>query len=88
MVITVTLPAGGVLDLQGGLQSVHVVGVGDGLYGSAVQSTIGIDSHLAGGYPGTCLIETMIFILTFTSYPYFTPRWLEMTIRWTSEVPS
>ena len=37
---------------------------------------------------GTCLMETMIFILTFTSLSHFTPRRLEMTIRWTSEVPS
>jgi len=37
---------------------------------------------------GTCLMETIIFILTFTSFSYFTPRRLEMTMRWTSEVPS
>ena len=41
--------AGGILELQGGLQSVHIVGVDDGLHGGAVQSAIGIDSHLAGG---------------------------------------
>ena len=43
------LAAGGVLYLQGGLQSVHIVGVGDGLHGSTVQGTVGIHRHLAGG---------------------------------------
>ena len=43
------LAAGGVLQLQGGLNSVHIIGVGDGLHGSTVQSAVGIDSHLAGG---------------------------------------
>ena len=38
-----------VLESQGGLDGVQVVGVDDGLHGSAVQSTIGIDSDLAAG---------------------------------------
>ena len=41
--------AGGILQLQGGLNGVHIIGVGDGLHGSTVQSAVGIDSHLAGG---------------------------------------
>ena len=36
---------------------------------------------------GTCLTQTMIFIL-LTPPSYFTPRAPEMTMRWTSLVPS
>ena len=36
---------------------------------------------------GTCLTQTIAF-MKYPSVPYFTPRWLEMTIRWTSLVPS
>ena len=37
---------------------------------------------------GTCLTHTMHFIFVFPSVPYFTPMAPEMTIRWTSLVPS
>ena len=36
---------------------------------------------------GTCLMETMIFMTVYL-LSYFTPRRLEMTMRWTSDVPS
>jgi len=65
--------------------------ISSGLVMVCMEARFRVPSGLTATLPevsGTCLIETMIFILTFTSYPYFTPRWLEMTIRWTSEVPS
>ena len=43
------LAAGGVLDLQGRLQGVHIVGVGDGLHGRTVQGAVRIHRHLTGG---------------------------------------
>ena len=61
------LATGGVLHFQGGLQGVHVVGIGDGLHGSAVQGTVGIHSDLAGGI-GNLLNRNNDLHFTFTSY--------------------
>ena len=38
-----------VLQGQGGLHGVHIVGVDDGLHGGAVQRAVGVDGDLAGG---------------------------------------
>ncbi|CAN4021913.1 Spermidine/putrescine-binding periplasmic protein, partial [Dysosmobacter welbionis] len=43
------LAAGGILQLQGSLHGVHVIGVGDGLHGGTVQGAIRVHRHLAGG---------------------------------------
>ena len=38
-----------ILELESGLNGVHIIGVDDGLHGSAVQGTVGIDGDLTGG---------------------------------------
>ena len=76
-----------VLQSQGGLYGVQVIGVDDGLHGRTVQGTIGVHCHLTGGI-GNLLYCYKNLHFTFYLLTYLTPRWLEMTIRWTSEVPS
>ena len=43
------LAAGGVLQLEGGLQGVQVIRVGDGCHRSTVEGPVRLDSNLAGG---------------------------------------
>ena len=81
------LAAGGVLDLQGRLQGVHIVGVGDGLHGRTVQGAVRIHRRLTGGV-GNLLDGNNDFHVNLYLLSYFTPRRLEITIRWTSLVPS
>ena len=76
-----------VLDFQGGFQRVHVVGVGDGLHGGAVQGSVLIDGDFAGGI-GNLLDGNNDFHNIPSASSYFTPRRLAMTMRWTSDVPS
>ena len=61
--------------------------VDDGLHGSTIQRTIGIHGHLTGGI-GDLLNSNENLHFSFYLLTYLTPRWLEMTIRCTSEVPS
>ena len=56
-----------VLQGQGGLDGVQIVGVDDGLHGRTVQSAIGIDGHLTGGI-GDLLNSYENFHFPFTSY--------------------
>ena len=76
-----------VLQGQSGLDGVHIIGVDDGLHGRTVQSTIGVHSHLTGGI-GNLLHSNNNFHFALYLLNYLTPRWLAMTMRWTSEVPS
>ena len=41
--------AGGVLQLEGGLQGVQVIGVGDGCHRGTVEGPVRLDCNLAGG---------------------------------------
>ena len=79
------LAAGGVLQLQGGLQSVQVIRVGDGSHRCTVQSAIGLDGHLAGGIRN--LLYTNNCFHCNSCLPYFSSA-PEMTIICTSLVPS
>ena len=79
--------AGLVLDFQGGFQRVHVVGIGDGLHGGAVQRAVLVDGDFAGGVRNLFDGNNNFHSVPFAS-SYFTPRRLAMTMRWTSEVPS
>ena len=79
------LAAGGVLDLQGGLQSVHIIGVRNGLHGRTVQSAVRIHRHLAGGIGNLLDTNNDLHVVSSSSYR---PMLAEMTMRWTSEVPS
>ena len=76
-----------ILQGQSSLNGIQVIGVDDGLHGSAVQSTIGVHSHLTGGI-GNLLNSYKNLHFTFYLLTYLTPRLLAMTMRWTSEVPS
>ena len=76
-----------VLQGQGGFHGVQVVGVDDGLHGGTIQGAVGVHCHLTGGI-GNLLHSNKNFHFTFYLLNYLTPRWLEMTMRWTSEVPS
>ena len=64
-----------------------VVGVDDGLHRGTIQGAVGVHCHLTGGI-GNLLHSNKNFHFTFYLLNYLTPRWLEMTMRWTSEVPS
>ena len=79
------LAAGGVLELQGSLQSVQVIGVGDGCHGGTVQRTVRLDGHLTGGIRN--LLYTNNCFHCKSCLPYFS-RAPEMTIICTSLVPS
>ena len=65
--------------------------ISSGLEMVAMAARSMVPSALTATLPevsGTCFTQTMIFIMLSTSFDYFTPRPPEMTIRWTSEVPS
>lgn len=79
------IAAGLVLQLQSGLQSVQVIGVGDGCHRGTVQSTIRLDSHLTGGIRN--LLYTNDCFHCKSCLPYFSSA-PEMTIICTSLVPS
>ena len=79
------LAARGVLELQGGLHGVHVVRVGDRLHGRTVQSAVRIHRHLAGGIGNLLDTNNDLHVVSSSSYR---PMLAEMTMRWTSEVPS
>ena len=66
---------------------VQVIGVDDRLHGRTVQRAVRVHCHLAGGI-GNLLHSYHNFHNSLTSSDYLTPRWLEMTMRWTSLVPS
>ena len=79
------LAARGVLELQGGLHGVHVVRIGDRLHGRTVQSAVRIHRHLAGGIGNLLDTNNDLHVVSSSSYR---PMLAEMTMRWTSEVPS
>ena len=56
-----------ILELESGLNGVHIIGVDDGLHGSAVQGTIGIDGNLTGGI-GDLLNANKNLHYIFTSF--------------------
>ena len=61
-----------------------------GLVMVAMEARFRVPSGFTATLPevsGTCLTQTMIFI-SICLLSYFTPRAREMTMRWTSEVPS
>ena len=70
-----------------GLRVYVGVGVDDGLHRGTIQGAVGVHCHLTGGI-GNLLHSNKNFHFTFYLLNYLTPRWLEMTMRWTSEVPS
>ena len=75
-----------VLDGKGGLNGVHIVGVGDGGHGGAVQGTVVLHSNAARSIGN--LLDANNNLHSFRP-PYFLPsRAPEMTICCTSEVPS
>ena len=76
-----------VLQSQSRLNGVQVIGVDDRLHGRTVQRAVRVHCHLAGGI-GNLLHSYHNFHNSLTSSDYLTPRWLEMTMRWTSLVPS
>ena len=79
--------AGLVLQLQGGFHSVHIIGVDDGGHGRTDQNTIFVNSNLTGGIRD--LLDTnKNFHFNLYLLNYLTPICPEMTMRWTSEVPS
>ena len=77
--------AGLVLQLQSGLQSVQVIGVGNGCHRGTVQSTVRLDGHLTGGIRN--LLYTNDCFHCKSCLPYFSSA-PEMTIICTSLVPS
>ena len=77
--------AGGILELQSSLQSVQVIGVGDGSHGCTIQGSIGLDGDLAGGIRN--LLYTNNCFHCNSCLPYFSSA-PEMTIICTSLVPS
>ena len=61
-----------------------------GLMMVAMDARFRVPSGLTATLPevsGTCFTHTIAF-MSISSVPYFTPRWLEMTMRCTSLVPS
>ena len=59
-----------------------------GLVMVCIEARFSVPSGFTATLPevsGTCLTQTMIFILVSSSYR---PIFAEMTMRWTSEVPS
>ena len=56
-----------ILELESGLNGVHIIGVDDGLHGSAVQGTIRIDGNLTGGI-GDLLNANKNLHYIFTSF--------------------
>ena len=77
--------AGLIFQLQGSLNGVQVVGVGDGCHGGTVQRTVRLDGHLTGGIRN--LLYTNNCFHCKSCLPYFS-RAPEMTIICTSLVPS
>ena len=78
------LAAGLVLQLQGGLDGVQVVGVGDGSHGRAIHGAVSLDSDLALRI-GNLFDTNDCF--HYVCPPYFSSA-PPMTIIWTSLVPS
>ena len=77
--------AGLILQLQGSLDGVQVVGVGDGGHGSTVHGAVSLDSNLALRIGN--LFDTNDCFHCTSCPPYFSSA-PEMTIIWTSLVPS
>ena len=73
-----------VLQGQSSLNGVQVIGVDDGLHGRTVQGAIGVHCHLTGGI-GNLLYCYKNFHGFSSSYR---PILAEITMRWTSLVPS
>jgi len=77
--------AGSVLELQSSLQSVQVIGVGDGGHRGTIQSTVCLDGDFAGGIRNLLYTNNCFHCKSYL--PYFS-RAPEMTIICTSLVPS
>ena len=63
--------------------------ISSGLVMVCMDARFSVPSGLTATLPevsGTCLTQTMIFI--FVSSSYYRPMLAEITMRWTSEVPS
>ena len=76
------------LGWKGVLEPMVMIPMGLGMV--AMEPRFRVPSGFTATLPevsGTCLTQTMIFI-SICLLSYFTPRAREMTMRWTSEVPS
>ena len=77
--------AGGVLELQGSLQSVQVIGVGNSGHRGTIQRAIRLDGHLTGGIRNLLYTNDCFHCKSYL--PYFSSA-PEITIICTSLVPS